>query len=35
MLRAGSNAMTLTVPAGNITAGVIYDCLRLEMDDSQ
>jgi rhamnogalacturonan endolyase len=35
MLRAGSNTMALTVPAGNLTAGVIYDYLRLEMDDSQ
>ena len=33
MLNAGSNTMTLTVPAGNITAGVIYDYLRLEIDD--
>jgi rhamnogalacturonan endolyase len=35
MLQAGNNKMTLTVPAGNITAGVIYDYLRLEIDDSQ
>jgi len=33
MLKAGNNTMTLTVPAGNLTAGVIYDCLRLEIDD--
>ena len=33
MLNAGSNTMTLTVPAGNITAGVIYDYVRLEIDE--
>jgi rhamnogalacturonan endolyase len=30
-LRAGENVMTLTVPAGNVTAGVVYDYLRLEL----
>ena len=35
MLKTGSNTMTLTVPAGNPSAGVIYDYLRLEMEDSQ
>jgi len=27
--------MTLTVPAGGGTAGVIYDYLRLELDESK
>jgi len=31
-LRAGENTLTLTVPAGNLSAGVIYDYLRLEID---
>ncbi len=35
MLNTGNNTMTLTVSAGDLTAGVIYDYLRLEMEDSQ
>ena len=31
-LNAGDNTLTLTVPAGNVTAGVVYDYLRLEID---
>jgi rhamnogalacturonan endolyase len=31
MLKAGENTMTLTVPPGGGTAGVIYDYLRLEV----
>lgn len=34
LLRAGDNAMTLTVPAGPITQGIIYDYLRLELDEA-
>lgn len=30
---SGKNSLTLTVPAGRITAGVVYDYLRLEVDD--
>ena len=30
-LRAGENVLTLTVPAGPVTAGVVYDYLRLEL----
>ena len=30
-LRAGENVRTLTVPAGPVTAGVVYDYLRLEL----
>lgn len=32
MLKQGENTMTLTVPAGGGTAGVIYDYLRLELN---
>jgi DNA mismatch repair protein MutS len=32
-LRDGDNTLTLTVPAGSVTAGVVYDYLRLELDD--
>jgi rhamnogalacturonan endolyase len=31
MLRAGENRMTLTIPAGGLTSGIIYDYLRLEL----
>jgi rhamnogalacturonan endolyase len=31
-LKAGTNVLTLTVPAGGITNGIIYDYLRLELD---
>lgn len=34
MLKQGSNTMTLTVPRGNANAGVVYDYLRLELDES-
>jgi rhamnogalacturonan endolyase len=33
-LKAGENTLTLTVPAGAVTNGVIYDYLRLELDES-
>jgi rhamnogalacturonan endolyase len=33
-LKAGTNVLTLTVPAGPVTSGVIYDYLRLELDES-
>ncbi|MGA2232828.1 MAG: polysaccharide lyase family protein [Tepidisphaeraceae bacterium] len=32
MMKAGDNKLTLTVPAGPVTAGVEYDYLRLELD---
>jgi rhamnogalacturonan endolyase len=32
-LKAGTNVLKLTVPAGSTTSGVIYDYLRLELDD--
>lgn len=31
LLKAGTNTLTLTVPAGALTAGVVYDYLRLEL----
>lgn len=34
LLKQGQNKLTLTVPAGSVTSGVIYDYLRLELDDS-
>jgi rhamnogalacturonan endolyase len=32
LLRPGQNQMTLTVPAGELTSGVVYDYLRLEVN---
>ncbi len=34
MLKAGENQMTLTVPAGEVTSGVVYDYLRLELKEN-
>ncbi len=31
MLRPGANTLTLTVPAGNLTSGIAYDVVRLEL----
>jgi rhamnogalacturonan endolyase len=33
LLKAGENSMTLTVPAGELTTGVVWDYLRLELND--
>jgi rhamnogalacturonan endolyase len=33
LLKTGENAMTLTVPAGDLTTGVVWDYLRLELND--
>jgi rhamnogalacturonan endolyase len=33
LLHAGDNEMQLTVPAGDLTTGVVYDYLRLELND--
>ncbi len=35
MLKAGENTMTFTVPAGDLTTGVVWDYLRLELDESK
>ncbi|HEX3729766.1 MAG TPA: polysaccharide lyase family protein [Opitutaceae bacterium] len=34
LLRTGENSLQLTVPAGDLTSGVVYDYLRLELDPS-
>jgi rhamnogalacturonan endolyase len=34
LLQSGENEMKLTVPAGEVTSGVVYDYLRLELDDA-
>ena len=33
-LKAGKRPMTFSVPAGSMTAGVIHDYLRLELDET-
>jgi rhamnogalacturonan endolyase len=33
MLTSGENQMTFTVPAGEVTTGVVWDYLRLELND--
>lgn len=33
LLKAGANVLTLTIPTGPINNGVIYDYLRLELDE--
>jgi rhamnogalacturonan endolyase len=35
LLKPGANEMQLTVPAGEVTSGVVYDYLRLELDENQ
>jgi rhamnogalacturonan endolyase len=32
-LKAGENSLTLSVPAGDVTTGVVWDYLRLELND--
>jgi rhamnogalacturonan endolyase len=34
LLKKGGNQMQLTVPAGDLTSGVVYDYLRLELDEN-
>jgi len=34
LLKAGDNEMQLTVPEGDLTSGVVYDYLRLELDEN-
>jgi rhamnogalacturonan endolyase len=33
LMKAGENEMTFTVPAGDVTNGVVWDYLRLELND--
>lgn len=34
LMKQGQNALTLTIPSGSLNGGVIYDCVRLELDES-
>jgi rhamnogalacturonan endolyase len=34
LLKAGENTMTFTVPAGEVSTGVVWDYLRLELDEN-
>ncbi|MGA2581659.1 MAG: polysaccharide lyase family protein [Tepidisphaeraceae bacterium] len=34
LLKQGENSMTLTVPAGDLTTGVVWDYLRLELNEN-
>ena len=33
LLKSGANEVTFTVPAGDVTTGVVWDYLRLELND--
>jgi rhamnogalacturonan endolyase len=33
LMKAGENEMTFTVPAGDVTSGVVWDYVRLELND--
>ena len=33
LLKPGENTMTFTVPAGDVTTGVVWDYVRLELND--
>jgi rhamnogalacturonan endolyase len=33
VLKSGENEITFTVPAGELTSGVVYDYLRLEVNE--
>ncbi len=35
LMQSGANTLKLTIPAGGLMNGIIYDYLRLELDDSQ
>jgi rhamnogalacturonan endolyase len=34
MMKAGTNTLELTIPAGSLMSGIIYDYLRLELDEN-
>ena len=34
LLKPGENEMTFTVPAGDLQSGVVWDYLRLELDEN-
>jgi hypothetical protein len=33
LMKAGDNTVTFTVPAGDVTSGVVWDYVRLELND--
>jgi rhamnogalacturonan endolyase len=35
LLKSGENSMTFTVPGGDLQSGVVWDYLRLELDENQ
>ena len=35
LLKPGENQMTLTVPGGDLQSGVVWDYLRLELDENR
>jgi rhamnogalacturonan endolyase len=34
LMKAGQNSLKLTIPAGGLTSGILYDYLRLELDET-
>lgn len=34
LMKAGQNTLTLTIPAGGLMSGILYDYLRLELDET-
>jgi rhamnogalacturonan endolyase len=34
LMKAGENVLKLTIPAGGLTSGILYDYLRLELDEN-
>ena len=34
LMKAGPNVLKLTIPAGGLTSGIIYDYVRLELDET-
>jgi len=34
LMKGGTNMLTLTIPAGSLTSGILYDYLRLELDEN-
>ncbi len=34
LMKAGENILKLTIPAGSLTSGILYDYLRLELDEN-
>jgi rhamnogalacturonan endolyase len=35
LMKQGKNIITLTIPSGSLNSGVIYDCVRLELDENK